>query len=520
MKRRLMLTVAVVSMTGGFSPAIMYAHAESLQDSMIAAYRNNPTLEAERAALRATDENVNQALSGWRPSVSASGSVSRTNNKQTSNFGGVPNTTDDTFTPRSGQITLTQPLFRGFQTQNSTRQADQLVDAGRAQLLNTEQTVLLDAVAAYMNVLRDVAVLELRRNNVQVLQRQLEASDDRFRVGEITRTDVAQSRARLSLAVSARISAEGVLQTSRAAYAKVVGDMPGSLETPPPLPPLPATDQEAVTTALAQNPVIQAAKASERAAHYAAKVQEGGLLPRVDLKAQYSKAYDTSVFTSNSEQTQISAELTIPLYQAGAQSSRIRQALQVNQQRRLQILESERQVREAVKNAWAGLREARGRIVSTRDQVNANEIALEGVRQEANVGSRTTLDVLDAEQELLDSRVSLVEANRDEYVAAYTLLSAVGSLTAEALALPVDTHYNPDDHYDDVRNQFYGWGAEEGQGWEDGSATGASRASNPVDWDARLSTSQPDASRSLTLPDRGGPDGTDSMWDGIEGKDY
>lgn len=512
MKRKLMLTVAVVAFNG----AGLAAHADTLQEALVAAYTNNPTLEAQRAALRATDENVSQAVSGWRPTVSAGGSIARQNTSQTSTFiPNFPSTTDATFTPRQGQITITQPLFNGFQTINGTKQAKSAVSAGRALLLNTEQAVLLDTVTAYMDVKRDEAVLDLSKNNVQVLERELEAAQDRFRVGEITRTDVAQAKARLSRAISDRVAAEANLQASRASYTKIVGDMPGTLETPPPLPVLPAGEDEALTVALNQNPQLLAAHANERAAQYAVKGEEGGLLPTVQLKGQYSKAYDTSSFTSRADEKSVSAELSVPLYQAGFQSSRIRQAKQINQQRRLEVLDAERQVREAVKTAWEGLREARGRIVANRDQVRANEIALDGVKQEAGVGARTTLDVLNSEQELLDARVSLVRAQRDQYVAAYRLLVSVGELTVESLALPVDQYYNPEEHYDSVRGQVYGWGVTEKEGWSGKEKPAADKASHPVNWSEKLPDG--DLTGKLATPEGVVPGtGNAEMWDGID----
>jgi outer membrane protein len=365
-----------------------------------------------------------------------------------------------------------------------------------------------------MDVKKNLSVLELNQNNVQVLQRELEANEDRFRVGEITRTDVAQSKARLSRAISGRISAEANLQSSRAAYLKSVGEMPGTLETPPPLPPLPGSEDEALTIALGQNPLAVAARFNERAAHYAVQSEEGGLLPSVQVVGQYSKSRDTSPFSSRADEAIVTAQISVPLYEAGLQSSRIRQAKETNQQRRLEALDAERQVREEVKVSWESLREAQGRIVSSRDQVRANEIALDGVKQEASVGARTTLDVLNSEQELLDSRVSLVQAQHDQYVAAYRLLGAIGGLTAEALALPVDKYYNPDRHYKSARNSLYGWGTSDKEGWEAGDKAPVEKASHPVKWDEKMPDG--DMTGKFSVPEDGsGDSGGPSMWDNI-----
>lgn len=436
------------------------AWSETLTEALAAAYSSNPALEAARAELRAIDEGVAQARGGWRPRANAFGSISRSNVEQLSSFGGALERRDTTLTGKSASVALEQPIFRGFRTVNETRQARNTVFAGRENLQQTESNVLLDAVIAYTNVTRDEAVVELNRNNVQVLQRQLEASQDRFRVGEVTRTDVAQSEARLSRAISDRILAEAELVASRALYNRVIGSMPGSLAEVTTLPQLPGTEQEAIETALAENPALNAARYYERASQNAIGVAKSGLLPEVAVRAEYGRDWDTSVFTPESTRKQITAELRIPLYEAGIQSSLVREARQVNNQYRLLIVSAEREVVEQTRNGWESLREARSRIISTQEQVRANEIALEGVRQEADVGARTTLDVLDAEQELLDSRVALVRAQRDEVVAAYGLLAAMGLLTAEQLDLPVE-RYDPERNYERVDGKIWGWSIED-----------------------------------------------------------
>jgi len=446
----------------GALPLINQAQADTLEEALAAAYMGNPTLEASRAGLRARDEQVSQAKGGYRPSIEATGSIGRSNTKQTSNFAGAPTQTDTTLTPKTGSLALVQPVFRGFQTVNEVKQAKNEVFAGREELLSVQQDVLLQAATAYMDVIRDEAILELNRNNVQVLTRQLEASQDRFRVGEITRTDVAQSEARLSGAVSERTRAEAALTASRVAYNRIVGRMPGTLSYPDELPGLPASEEAALEIALAEHPALNASRYNDKAAGYAVAAAKGGFMPEVSVRAEYRREWDTSNFIDEVERKQVMAELRIPIYQAGVQSSAVRQARQLNSQRRLQVIEVERQVTEGVRNSWEALREARARIQSDEAQVRANEIALEGVRQEAAVGSRTTLDVLDAEQELLDARVSLTGAQHDEAVATFQLLSSVGRLTAQQLRLPV-TYYDPARNYDDVSSQIYGWGIEDEQ---------------------------------------------------------
>ena len=333
--------------------------------------------------------------------------------------------------------------------------------ANRAQLTFVEQRVLLETVTAYMNLVRDEAVVELNQNQVDVLKRQLQASQDRFRVGEITRTDVAQSEARLAGAEANLIRAEATLAASREEYRRIVGDIPGSVTEPLAVPALPASMDDALNIALNENPAILIAQFNADAADYGVKRNMGTMLPTVNAFANYNKFDGTNSFGALSvdvdqSSTSVGVSVTVPLYQGGAEYSAIRQAKHLKNQRRIEIISAERQTRSNLRSAWEQYRAAVSSIASTKSQVEANEIALDGVRQEATVGSRTTLDVLDAEQELLDSRVNLVRARRDEFVAAYTLLAATGRLTARGLALDVNI-YNPADNYDDVNMKPFGW---------------------------------------------------------------
>jgi TolC family type I secretion outer membrane protein len=427
------------------------AAAETLWEALAMAYANNPTLLAQRAALRAADESVPQALSGWRPSLIFRSEFGKRGIESTSSFFA----SKENRTPESYTLTLTQPLFRGGRTVAGTRQAENQVLSGRELLRSTEQDVLLQGVTAYVDVLRDQAVVELTRNNERVLARQLEATKDRFEVGELTRTDVAQSEARHSRASSERIRAEGDLIASRATYKRVIGDAPGGLEPTPPLSDIPATEEEAMVIAEAENPQVVAARFAEDAATHAVRVTAGTLLPEVDLAGELNRSEDSASRGSLSESASILARLSVPLYQSGAQWSRLREARQTLSQRRIEVRESLRGVTESVTRGWEALQTAQARIVSDSEQVRANEIALDGVREEATVGARTILDVLDAEQELLDSRVALVRTERDEYVAAFQLKQAIGRLQASLLPLPVEL-YDPARHYDAVRGKWFG----------------------------------------------------------------
>lgn len=428
------------------------AAAQSLTEALATTYNTNPQLLAGRAELRATNEFVPQALSGWRPTIAGTAAIGRSWRDSDVSSG--------TANPRSIGLSVSQPLYRGGRTVAETREAENLVLAQRARLVSIEQDVLLAAVTAYMDVLRDMAVLELTVNNEQVLARQLEASRDRFEVGEITRTDVAQSEARLSRATSERIAAEGDLTESRARFVEVVGDAPGTLETPPIVATLPASLEEAIEAAVAANPDVIASDYVERAARDGVDVVFGELLPSASLEGRAEYAEEVSTFIDNQSTATIEAQITVPLYQAGDVSARVREAKKRASQRRLEMAQQRRTAAQIATTAWEALSTARAQITAFEEEVRSNEIAVEGVREEAQVGTRTTLDVLDAEQELLDARVNLVRAERDEIVAGFQLLSTVGNLTARDLNLPVE-YYDYQADYLKVRNKLWGTSVDE-----------------------------------------------------------
>ena len=423
------------------------AVSQSLEEALAQAYDSNPTLRAARAELRAVNEQVPQALANWRPRVEALGSIGRSRTDTEEPFN------DTTIaTPREARLSITQPLYRGGRTVAATQRAENQVLAQRATLQSVEQAVLLDGAVSYFDVWRDQSVLELNINNEQVLRRQLEATQDRFDVGEVTRTDVAQSESRLAVASANRIAAEGDLAASRAVFQRVIGTVPGQLTGPDPVAGLPASRLEAVDDALRQDPRVISAILTERAAERNVREVLGELLPEVNLRGNLSHRHSSS--TSEAQDASIVAELRIPIYQQGQVSSRVRAAKQQANQRRIQIEEARRQTKEDTIEAWEDLETARAQIESFEAGVRANEIALEGVRQENEVGARTILDILDAEQELLDSQVNLVRAQRDELVAGYALLSALGRLTAEELQLSVDP-YDPEGAYKAVRDTWF-----------------------------------------------------------------
>ncbi len=427
------------------------ASAESLNEAMVSAYSGNPTLRAERARQRGTDELVPQALSGWRPTVTAEGSVSRI--WSDSNV-----TPSSDITPKSVAIGLSQPIFRGFKTINGTKSAEANVEAGKQNLLAVEQDILFQAIQAYMNVIRDRQIVGLRQKNVEVLQKQLTAADERFKVGEITRTDVAQSRARVSGAQSNVASANATLAASVANYINVVGHKPGNLKYPR-LAKLPKSLDTAQAAAEEINPNILAAAYVEEASNFDIEVVKGDLLPEVDLQASTTRNDNPSAGVGSSESTKIEGILTIPLYEAGRVYSSVREAKHLASQRRLEVIQAGRSVRESVSISWNNLAAAREIIRSTKAQVSAAELALDGVRQEYLVGSRTTLDVLDAESEVFTARIAQVSAERDQVVAAYQILGSIGRLTARDLRLPVE-YYDADENYLNVRGKWFGTGAD------------------------------------------------------------
>ena len=415
------------------------------------AYASNPTLDAARAQLRATDEGVPQALSEWRPTVLGTAQGGHEWDQENK-----PLVLDEETNPRSYGVTVRQPIFDGFGTVASTSQAENQVQSGRAQLTDTEQNVLLLAVTAYMNVVRDTAVLDLNRNNEKVLQRQLEATQARFDVGELTRTDVAQSEASLQGAIAARIQAEGQLTTSQAIYRQIIGDDPVDVKMPTETPALPGSREESVVLSQA-TPAVLAAQFQERAAKDNIDVQFSDMLPTVSVEGSWQRQEDVGQRDGETDVGSVIGQVTIPLYQAGAPDSRVRQSKQVYMQsKRLTDQALRAAEREAV-NSWTALQTATAQARSFEEQVRANEIALDGVRQEQEVGARTILDVLDAQQALLTSQVSLVSSQTDRVVAEYRLVAAGGTLTARDLALNVE-YYDPTRHYDKVRNKFIGTG--------------------------------------------------------------
>ena len=436
--------------------------AETLREALLNAYNTNPTLAAQRANVRALDENVPLARAAALPAVQLQSTYSENVVLPVTSFTAPTRVSQTT-------VNLTMPIYAGGQIKNGIAAADTRVEAGRASLRGTEADLFSNVVAAYMDVIRDEAIVALNRQNVRVLDVNLRASNDRFQVGDLTKTDVAQSDARLALARSQLQTAESRLISSREAYIRLVGTPPGVLETPPQLPNLPTDPQKAVETALANNPTLLAAVKSAEASGYDIKVAEANRLPRLDAFAggSYTNYFGTLGNFSPTiaapqydRQAQLGLRVTMPLYQGGGPTARVRQAQARRGQALEQITETERAVIAQARSAYAVWQSSLQVIESAEVAVKSNALALEGVRAENSVGNRTILEILNAEQEYLNAQVTLVTARRDAYVAGFALLAAMGRAEAKDLGLEGGPLYDPIVHYKKVRNDIWDWGRD------------------------------------------------------------
>ncbi len=443
-------------------PLAAPAQGEPLESALVHAYQNNPSLNSQRAATRAIDEGVPQALAGYRPRISIVGTggeqTSSTTTKAAAGASLIYSTIAGYNSPASIGGTITQTLYNGFQTANRTRQAESAVMASRATLRTTEQTVLLNAATAYMNLLRDSAILDLQKRNVEVLQEQLRQTRDRFNVGEVTRTDVAQAESSVASGRSQVLLAQANYTASMATYRQVIGTEPGKLTPATPVDRFSPNELAgAIAAGTANNPGVTTAEYNMDVALQQVKVAEGALYPTVSVQGSFTQNWlsPSSLNTMNSYNALVLGTLTVPIYQGGAEYSAIRQAKETLGQKRLDLDVARDTVRQNVVQAWGQLDATKANIEATRAQVTAAEIALNGVREEARVGQRTTLDVLNAQQVLVNARVALVTAQHDRVVASYTLLAAVGRLSPEVLGLKVPV-YNATVHYQQVRDSWAG----------------------------------------------------------------
>ena len=434
-----------------------WAGASTLQEALMLAYTNNPTLLAERANLRATDETVPAALAGWRPTVTFSGNAGKVDGTSAQRTFARNIVTNQDRGTNTQQFTVTQPLYTGGQTVASINKAENQVKAERAKLIAQEITTFGTVVNDYVDVILQEQVLALDINNEQVLTRQLQATNDRFRVGEITRTDVAQAEAALAQATATRQAQEGTLQTSRSRYQKDVGEYPGKLVEPQPLRLPTRTIDEAKALAASNNPNVIAALFTDASAKDNFDQQYSRLMPNLSLQGLLSRSKDVTQKNLTQRNAEGLITLSVPIYQGGVEYAAIRQARQQEQQARDQVADARRTAIQTAISGWETYQSAKASIDSTRAEVRANEVALEGVQREAIVGSRTTLDVLNAEQALLQSRVNLVQSLANLVNASYTVAAAVGRLTARDLGLNVPL-YDETAYYKAVRNKWVGTG--------------------------------------------------------------
>lgn len=423
--------------------------AADIFEAMGQAYENNPNLQEQRAYLRAVDENVAIAKSGFRPTLALQGEYSDSHVHND-----VIEATDGY--DKSVSAVVSQPIFSGFSTRNAVKAADSTVKSEQSNLYNVEQQILLQASTAYLNVLRDESIVKLQANNEKLLKKRLDETRERFNVGEVTRTDVSQAEARHSQAISDRIAAEGNLAASKAVYKQVIGADPEQLAEPVEIATLfPISIEEALNYARGNNYALKAAKSAFEAQDYNVAANTGALLPQINFEAQAKRGKTEALYTKDPETNSFvwGVNMKVPLYSAGADRAKIRQSKYQKWQAQEAVMSAEREMVSSVSSNWEYMVSNQARIASVKDQIKAYAIALDGVQQEEALGNRTVLDVLDAYQSLLNSNVQEVEARRDYYVSGLQLLSSMGKLTAKDLNLNVK-FYNAEEHSEKTRGKW------------------------------------------------------------------
>jgi outer membrane protein len=442
----------------GPAPAL----ADTIEAALVRAYQNNPQLNAQRAQVRSTDEGVPQALSGYRPSIAVTASAGAQYQNFTLNQG-VKQNINGVDAPRAVGITATQTLYNGYRTANRTRAAESQVSGSREALRVLEESVLLSAATIYMDYLRDSAIVEVQKSNVRVLEQTLKQTQDRFNVGEVTRTDVAQSEAQLAAGKTQELTAESNLTTTRSNFRRIIGNEPQALAPGSPVDRfLPSSLPAAVELSLVENPNVTAAMYGIDVNYLQVKVAEGALLPTVTAQVAVQQAYEQQLTTYQTLGASAIIQASIPVYQGGAEYSLIRQSKENLSQQRLVLEQTRDQTRANTITAWGQLVAGKAQVASAQSQVTASEIALNGVREEAKAGQRTTLDVLNAQQALVNARVALVTAQHDRVVASYSVLSAIGRLSPQVLKLHT-TVYDPSIHYQQVRDSWFGLRTPDGK---------------------------------------------------------
>ncbi|MGO8911174.1 MAG: TolC family outer membrane protein [Bradyrhizobium sp.] len=453
-----------VTVLGGAATAVLLliqiaatpASADTMEAALLRAYQNNPQLNAQRATVRATDENVPQALSGYRPKVAATASGGGQYTNELAEISSGSKIEEGPQGPHAVGVTVTQTLYNGNQTANKTRAAESQVSGAREGLRLMEQSVLLAAATVYMDFLRDAAILEVQRSNTRVLELTLKQTRQRFSAGLVTPTDVAQSEAQLAAGVTQELAAEANLTTTRANFRRIIGNEPAQLAPASPVDRyLPETLRDAADISLAENPNVTAAKYGIDVNFLNVKVNEGALFPTVTLQASVQKTWQQTITQIRQFNASAVAQVSVPIYQGGAEYSLIRQSKETLEQQRLTLEQVRDQARADLITAWGQLLAGKAQVTSSQSQVDASEIALLGTQKEATVGQRTVLDVLNAQQALVNARVALVTAQHDRVVASYAVLNTIGRLSPQVLHLATSV-YDPSVHYHQVRDSWSG----------------------------------------------------------------
>ena len=453
-----------VTALGGTATAVLLllqmtaipARADTMEAALLRAYQNNPQLNAQRALVRSIDESVPQALSGYRPKVAAtaSGGVQYIDQLNSGSTGRRHDVGPDA--PHAVGITATQPLFNGNQTANRTRSAESQVLGAREGLRLMEQTVLLAAATVYMDYLRDAAILEVQRSNTRVLKETLKQTRDRYSVGLVTPTDVAQSEAQLAAGETQELTAEANLNTTRANFRRIIGNEPSQLAPASPVDRyLPKTQRDAIEMALVENPNVTSAMYGIDVSFLNVRINEGALFPTLSLQANVQQAWQQTLTQQRQFTASAAAQVNVPIYQGGTEYSLIRQSKETLAQQRFNLEQVRDQARADLVSAWGQLVASKSQVASSQSQIEASELALLGTRKEAEVGQRTTLDVLNAQQAVVNARLALVNAQHDRVVASYAVLNSIGRLSPQVLHLATPL-YDPSIHYHQVRDSWGG----------------------------------------------------------------
>ncbi len=456
MRKKSIFALAALFCATAMTPSVTYA--ESLREALALAYANNPSINAQRANTRSVDENIAIAKSGYRPVISGNADVGKSWSETRSPIGN----TSTSLHPGGFGVSISQNLFDGFQTKNNVSAAQAGIMASRETLRNVEQNTLFDAVSAYVDVINSGIIIGYRTQALEFLNEQVRSEQSRFDVGESTRTDVAQARGRKAAAEAQLSLAIANQVTAKAIYLQVIGKEPGKLSMPKSATNLiPKSIETAISVSRSNHPVIKATNHLVDQAQFNVKSAEGSLLPSVTLNGSANRRYDVADGTDR-DSASVTANLNVPIYQGGRVSAQIRQGKEILGQRRIEVDQSVDNVRTAVISAYSQLQAAEASSIANKSQLSAAKLALEGAVEERRVGQRTTLDVLNTQQDVINAQIALAQSNRDYIVASYAALSAIGKLEASTLGLKV-AQYNPEDHYIQVKDKWFGLRTPDGQ---------------------------------------------------------